>query len=684
MGGLGFLFASALLALPLAALPVLLHLLFRRKSPVVPFSTLRFVKASLQRTAARRRLQRWLLLAARVLLLGLLIAAAAQPVRRVAAGWGAAGERTAVIVLDTSYSMLLRQEQVEQLDRAGDAVSDLLGRELAEARIAILRSMPEPAAERFRPATAWLSEWTTPTPQPSPVPLVDRINAALRLLENEPAGEKWLVVCTDGQAREFPRPLLDLPDVRVLWLDCSTSTPRSAGVVGLKIEPPRPIAGVGVEASVTLAGRSGDARAVTVSIRKPDGTTLHESPTHVARFDESGHAVIRFPVTLSAERWQLVRAALTADDELAWDNTRDLLVEMPPRQPVHFADVPDLRQASRFVRLALDPSEGRASSWPIELRTTARGDERALVRVWTDWPDEPTLRSLHQFARDGGVLALMLRPGIEVSFGAIDDTRRQLLLDLLPSPPASEPGDRSHRLVSTTSDADLLGDLLDPQFDPGSVVVRRFVPLTTTGDARALLTMTPVTPWPGAQPRTLLAARSLGAGRVYTLATVPDPRFTNLATHPLFLPMLVRLLLAHPENADGGNFEIGRALRFRLSGDARELTLESPSGQVQVVPRGPRGVFELSPGSEVGVHRWRLGSDVVGMSNVTYPADEAELVFRPVAEVLPADADVVVGRSVDDLRAAMSARSQPTPRWSGVIAVVLGLLCVESLLASRR
>ena len=75
MSGFTFLFSGALLALPLAAVPVVLHLLFRRKSPVVFFSTIRFIQSSVQRTASRKRLQKWLLLACRILLLALLIAA---------------------------------------------------------------------------------------------------------------------------------------------------------------------------------------------------------------------------------------------------------------------------------------------------------------------------------------------------------------------------------------------------------------------------------------------------------------------------------------------------------------------------------------------------------------------------------------------------------------------------------
>ena len=118
MFGLDFLFAAGLFALPLAAAPLLLHLLFRRKSPTVQFSTLRFIRASVQQTAARRKLHRWLLLASRMLLLALLIWAIAQPVKRLQASWaGGSKQAIAAIVVDTSYSMQLKNTDTTLLQR---------------------------------------------------------------------------------------------------------------------------------------------------------------------------------------------------------------------------------------------------------------------------------------------------------------------------------------------------------------------------------------------------------------------------------------------------------------------------------------------------------------------------------------------------------------------------------------
>ncbi len=225
MFGFNFHLAPLLWALPLAGLPILLHLLFRRKSPVVYFSTLRFIKSSLQHTAARRRVQKWVLLTIRMLLLALMIIALAQPFKLWASNWGggAAGGNgrsgIAAIVIDTSYSMQLEDQQLKILDKADAIVQDLLrgaGSDkpngppsLKEAKIAIFKSRParEDKPESFQPAADILSQWTSLKPEPSGVPLAQRVSAAVELLARSKAEQKMLVILSDTQTREFVRPI---------------------------------------------------------------------------------------------------------------------------------------------------------------------------------------------------------------------------------------------------------------------------------------------------------------------------------------------------------------------------------------------------------------------------------------------------------------------------------------------
>src|SRR6056297_931669 len=104
---LGLTFATPLLLIGLlaAGIPFVLHLLSSVNAPEVHFPSLRFLHSSMQKTARRRRIQQWLLLALRSLLLALLAMAVAEPISEATGGWLGSGRSAAVIVVDNSYSM---------------------------------------------------------------------------------------------------------------------------------------------------------------------------------------------------------------------------------------------------------------------------------------------------------------------------------------------------------------------------------------------------------------------------------------------------------------------------------------------------------------------------------------------------------------------------------------------------
>ena len=332
MSSLNFLFASALWALPLVGLPVLLHLLFRRKSPVMLFSTVRFIKASIQRTAARKRVQRWTLLACRALALLLLILVAAQPAKMLASGWTNGGRSlNAALVIDTSYSMLLKEQQSTLLARADAMAQELLRGQLKGAKVAIFTSQPPAAApEKLRPSADLLTQWSPLRPQPNPRPLADRVAAAIELLRQQPSDDKWLVIISDLQKKEFPRQLAAFPEAHIVLLDLHAQSPDSAGITRIALDPPEPTAGIGSDVVVDVTGTSQRPRPLSVSVNAFDGSKLLETPTEVAALDAAGHARLRFPVHLPSRQWLLVRAEFSDDDDMSWDNARQYLVPMPP------------------------------------------------------------------------------------------------------------------------------------------------------------------------------------------------------------------------------------------------------------------------------------------------------------------------------------------------------------------
>ena len=118
------------------AVPVLIHLLTRQRPQVVEWAAVRFLAAT--QKAARRRVDRWLVLLARVLLLSALLAGLAadtlwaerlwQAVRPATAQSAADAPRThRVILLDASLSMsACRPDGVTRFDAAVQLVERAL------------------------------------------------------------------------------------------------------------------------------------------------------------------------------------------------------------------------------------------------------------------------------------------------------------------------------------------------------------------------------------------------------------------------------------------------------------------------------------------------------------------------------------------------------------------------------
>ena len=696
MFGLEFLFSAALFALPLVGLPVLLHLLFRRKSPIIPFSTLRFIKSSLQQTAARKKVQRWLLLACRMLLLLLLIWAVAQPVRMLASNFFTSGPSLiAAIVVDTSYSMDLRDQQISRLDQANSIIEGLLRDQLRDARVAIFRSLPAPkdAPEHVEPAAAIQSQWSPLKPQPNPQPLIDRITAALDLLSRQDASDKWLIVLTDLQSKEFPRPITEWKDGRVIFFDLHPEQVRSAAITKVAIDPAQPLPGLKSEAAVEVTGRNSDSRAVTVNLTTPDEKSLDQGAPQMAHLDGTGRAQVRLPVEIPPQqRWMLLNAALPPDDAFPWASSRSQLIEVPPRQLVTLLENQTRPDAWRFTRLALDPTEGKQPAWPLDLHIAKdlTGHENVVVALLTDWPDANRTKKLRDFTRGGGTLLLFLQPGLDELWGKLPDAQKQALLELLPSAPAAAPDSSAayHALLASSTDPVTL-PLGGKEYRWDSLIVRRLLSFTPQSQSvTTLLAVTPLNPPPGAATRTpgLLFRKPLGAGTVFTLATLPD---LGLATPPPFLPLMVNLCLRPAAQSEAQNVELGQSLilagpRFA---SIDQLEIEGPQRDIYVVkpttdPAGRRFTFDRA--AAPGLYTWRLPKSptALALTNVQLPASEADLTYRDARSVILDAPGVLVVRSLADLQSRLAEITQPEPHYLGPLSIVLFLLCLEALLGS--
>ena len=123
MDSLSFLNPMLLWGLALASIPLIIHLLFRRKFRRVDWAPMRYLKLSIQRNRQRIRLEQLLLLLMRTLAIALLFFLVSRPLLNASGlgNWLSGGSRASrILLVDDSLSMGYVDAGRSALDRAQD------------------------------------------------------------------------------------------------------------------------------------------------------------------------------------------------------------------------------------------------------------------------------------------------------------------------------------------------------------------------------------------------------------------------------------------------------------------------------------------------------------------------------------------------------------------------------------
>jgi hypothetical protein len=129
--------------LPLAGLPLLIHLFRRRRAAVVPFPDLRLLQ-QIQNAAIRpSRIKEYLLLAVRTLIILLLALSLARPMVSLnLPGWLSGASQTCVIIMDNSASMAAKDRDTTMLNQAKRSAGQALKTMGPNTRAAVISAVP--------------------------------------------------------------------------------------------------------------------------------------------------------------------------------------------------------------------------------------------------------------------------------------------------------------------------------------------------------------------------------------------------------------------------------------------------------------------------------------------------------------------------------------------------------------
>ncbi len=298
---LGFANVPLLYGLAAAAIPIVIHLLNRRKFRQVTWAAMQFLLAAVRKNRRRIRIEQWLLLAIRTLIILLVVAAMAKPFLET---FGAVitGRRThRVLVIDASLSMGYNSGESSRFDQA-KALAAQLVKDSRPGDAASIILMGDPPRVVIGDPTQNLGEVRKEIDELAithgGTNLAATFEAVDRVLEVSPIPQKEVVFLTDLQATSWKPPEGSAAALKLLVARLEQRRPRSVVVdLGKSGGENRAVTGLALTSPVVTVGASVVfARSCTTSAQTVPTTSRYGSPP-TAAWDPRRPSICRPPKT---------------------------------------------------------------------------------------------------------------------------------------------------------------------------------------------------------------------------------------------------------------------------------------------------------------------------------------------------------------------------------------------------
>ncbi|MGE5174933.1 MAG: BatA domain-containing protein [Hyphomicrobiales bacterium] len=446
-----FLNPSFLWALPVTSIPVLIHLLSRRRLPEVSFPTTQFLRSLEPREIRRLRLREILLLILRTLALLFLVLAFARP---TVTPQGAATHAAAAVgvLLDDSESMGALDERARpRIERAKEAaltVADA-GRPGDELYLALATRPDDPEAERARDRVRLRRAVDAVEAAPLPARLAPALRKLRLALARNPLPARELYLVSDFQRANLDAAArAEIADaaragIRVLLVPVARGRTPNHGFAAVDPEARPGPDGRGLEVRALLENHA-DAPADRLALRVRRGDAL------IGGGDATLEAGAARWIPMPLEERALSDSGGTSvivesdEDALPIDDRWYAVLGAPKRiRVLRIAESRGGTPPPRFATLALDPSGDGSTGFLVETGSpallaslsTSRADAVLLDDVASLSADaEARVRA---FVKDGGGLVVALGPHADPDYYA-----HHLfpgLIDLALSPPEHAP-----------------------------------------------------------------------------------------------------------------------------------------------------------------------------------------------------------------------------------------------------
>ncbi|HEV3342822.1 MAG TPA: BatA domain-containing protein [Pirellulales bacterium] len=712
MESLSFLNQPLLWGMSLAAIPIIIHLLFRRRFRRVDWAPMHYLKLSIQRNRRRVQIEQLLLLLLRTLLILLLFFFIARPVIHVAGlgKWlGGRGRSSQLLVIDDSLSMGYREGGRSAFDRAKELAVTLLDTIGPKDRFTLLLAS--------QPKEPLLRE----------VELTNHDEAAQLIARLEPSDTfiAWepVVQALDELIRSGSYPIRDvtlITDLRRAGWD-ETISPIGTRWSSQQIEMRIFDAGSDRTSNIALedleqldrlaiVGGATQFEAVVHNagdreLRDADATwTIDGKPTVVRLPTIAPGETVRLPLSATFQESGPHRVELALpNDELPGDNRRAAVCQVRDRVNILLVDgepsSEPLGGEVAFLELALAIGATDTDAFHVQVVTDAEwstfpaneSDLVVLANVGSITPDQVT-RLERQVASGTG---LMIFPGDQVDAAAYAQLLYRDGQGVLPAAPEAIADEEFTGLVLESGAPGPLDAL--KQLSPAvleRIKVRRFLQVRLAEkehpDVRVLAR------WNNAESSPAAIEKQFGRGQVVLWTVTADQQWSDWPKEPSYV-LGLREACAATVRSDQGQRVVTAGDRLRLPllegeqlGPA-PTTVETPDAEkpqpLRVEGEASKEQF-LTYADTRRAGLYKLSWNVIGAGDRTETLavvpDRRE---SQLARITPEQLRGFWGTFQPQIISAVSAADAPLAVrgqevWRTLAIGMLGLLVVESCFAT--
>ncbi len=435
---MSFLNPFMLAGLTAVSVPIIIHLLNRRKFERVVWAAMRFLKISVEQNQRRIKIEDMILLACRCLLVALLALSLSRPVIRAATSMlGGEPKVSAVVVLDHSYSMSLSDGVESRFDAGKKAAEQAIKGLPAGSSVAVLLAsdtvaplIPSPTFDLTLAASVVRDAQIHDRPSN----LLPAVREAVSILDGRRDVKKEIYVITDGQSSAW-RQMNEImalaekheKDIRCRFVFVTQPEERNLGITSARLDGG--IAPINTPVRIEVRVKNwGQAEARDVNVRMAVNRDPPMDQVTIASIPPGEERGVSMFARFKAEGYHNVTARIDPD-HLPADDTRSLTLRAVKQVSVLLVEGDSGREPREsetyFLRRALRPvpvaeREGYyikpVVRTPTELESVVFEEFDAVIAANVTDFSKPVLIRLASYIKEGGSLMVFLGDNINRPF----------------------------------------------------------------------------------------------------------------------------------------------------------------------------------------------------------------------------------------------------------------------------